>query len=448
MINHRSFRDEHELSLLPAYEPTAEVVPVAAVYGANASGKSNLLSGLRFMAAAVTRSFGDWPAAGGVPRRPFRLDPAARAKPSGFVVELISGGVPYTYGFTVDDVRVREEWLYSYPEGRKRKLFERNGDTVRFGSTVPELRGKLAVLEELTRPNALFLSLAAQSNITPLLPVHRWFAQHLTFRLTEAPAGTAAQVKRFLRTHPQRRDQLVDLLRAADLGISGIAEDPLDEQAEHAAWDAAAETEVALAAFVKARSARPAGDDAAYRNLAIALADAQHRQAELWELRELHHRTRNRLQLTHGELGEVFDLEEESAGTRSWLALLPTVLVALAEGTTLVVDEIDTSLHPRLTARLVSLFQDLRTNPRQAQLIFTTHDTSLLGTMLGEEVLRRDQVWFVQKDSEGASTLYPLTDFHPRKDENTERRYLGGSYGAVPVLSEQDFIDAVLPASQ
>ncbi|WHT17896.1 AAA family ATPase [Crossiella sp. CA-258035] len=442
MINHRSFRDEHELSLLPAYEPTAEVVPVAAVYGANASGKSNLLSGLRFMAAAVTRSFGDWPAEGGVPRRPFRLDPAARAKPSGFVVELISGGVPYTYGFTVDDVRVCEEWLYSYPEGRKRKLFERNGDTVRFGSTVPELRGKLEVLEALTRPNALFLSLAAQSNITALLPVHRWFAQHLTFRLAEAPAGTAVQVKRFLRTHPERRDQLVDLLRAADLGISGIAEDPLDEKVENAARDAADEAEAAMAAY--ARSTYSEDHDAAAR-AAVALVDARHRREEL---REVHHRRQNRLQLTHGELGEVFDLEEESAGTRSWLALLPTVLVALAEGTTLVVDEIDTSLHPRLTARLVSLFQDLRTNPRQAQLIFTTHDTSLLGTMLGEEVLRRDQVWFVQKDPRGASTLYPLTDFHPRKDENTERRYLGGSYGAVPVLSEQDFIDAVLPASQ
>ena len=123
--------------------------------------------------------------------------------------------------------------------------------------------------------------------------------------------------------------------------------------------------------------------------------------------------------------------------------LLPMVLDALDEGAVVAVDEIDASLHPLLTAQLVALFQDPETNSKNAQHIFTTHDTSLLGTMLGDKVLDRDQIWFVQKNGVGATELYPLTDFKPRQDQNLERRYLGGSYGAVPVLDHQDFVNAV-----
>jgi uncharacterized protein len=112
---------------------------------------------------------------------------------------------------------------------------------------------------------------------------------------------------------------------------------------------------------------------------------------------------------------------------------------ALDTGTALVVDELDASLHPRLTTRLIRLFQSRRTNPRGAQLIFSSHDATLLGTAIGEDVLQRDQVWFVDKDAEGATSLYPLTDFHPEHGEDVERRYLGGAYGAVPVVSELAF---------
>ncbi|MGH3622880.1 MAG: AAA family ATPase, partial [Sciscionella sp.] len=156
--NHRSFDDEQELLLMPSLPSDARVaLPVTAIYGANASGKSNLLDGLRFMRQAVLGSFSQWDAEGGVPRRPFRLAPGSRSRPSAFVVELSVERVPYTFGFTVDDERVREEWLYSYPEKRKRVLFERDDEGISFGSTVPEMKAKLDVLRELTRPNALFL---------------------------------------------------------------------------------------------------------------------------------------------------------------------------------------------------------------------------------------------------------------------------------------------------
>ena len=155
-----------------------------------------------------------------------------------------------------------------------------------------------------------------------------------------------------------------------------------------------------------------------------------------------------RIRLAHGVDGVLFDPSDESAGTKSWLALLPLVLAALSRGDVLVVDELDTSLHPRLAARVVELFRNPATNASSGQLIFTTHDATLLGTSLGEPVLARDEVWFVSKDAAGASSVFPLSDFKPRKGENTERRYLGGSYGAVPAVFSDTLVDELLRARE
>jgi uncharacterized protein len=386
--NHRSFRSEQELLLMPSYDKDNEVVPVAAIYGANASGKSNLLDGLRFMASAVRDSFASWRPDAGIPRRPFRLDPAARDEPSTFVVELVVDGVRYTYGFVVDDSQIREEWLYSYPERRRRILFERELDRVKFGSTVHGRQSQLEFLVELLRPNALFLSLAVQSNAKSLLPVYRWFARRVTF-LDSSDDQDFAEVAEFVQSAPDLRDRMSDLLCVADLGISGLhVEDSLD----------------------------------VYTVSGAAV---------------------RRLQLLHGDGRVPFDPDEESAGTRSWLVALPTVLTVLRDGGTLVVDEIDTSLHPVLVLRLIKLFHDKETNPAGAQLIFTTHDATLLHPPLAEEALARDEIWFAEKDRSGASTLYPLTDFKPRAEDNLERRYLSGRYGAIPNVLEEDFISAV-----
>jgi hypothetical protein len=383
LTNHRSFATEQELSLLPVYDRDRPALPVAAIYGANASGKSNLLDGLAFMREAVLRSFQSWDAEGGVPRHPFRLDPAARTQPTGYVVDLMLGEVRYTYGFTVADDTVLEEWLYSYPEKKKRVLFERLDGRIRFGSTLSGARTKLDVLYELTRPNALFLSVAAQSEIELVMPIHHWFRTDLSFAplaFRDTGPEVADRIRDHIRDDPGRKQALVDLLATADFGIS----------------------------------------------------DFQYK-----------FRPRAKLVFRHAQAEGLFDFAEESAGTRSWLSLLPDALDALEVGGTMVIDEIDASLHPLLTARLIGLFREADTNPHGAQLIFTTHDASLLGTALGEEVLARDQIWFVEKDRNGASRLYPLSDFKPREGENRERRYLGGSYGAVPVVSSTGFADAV-----
>lgn len=382
--NHRSFRDEHELSLIPAYDHDRPVVPVAAIYGANASGKSNLLDGLRFMSVAVGNSFRVWEPDSGVPRRPFLLDDEASVRPSTFVVEIVVDEVPYTYGFTVDDGQFGEEWLYSYPLAKKRLLFNRVADEITFGPSVQGTKTRFDAIEELVRPNALFLSLAAQLGIEPLLPIYRWFTTRVRFRGPRVRASESAMVnsmRRMTADDPLYYRMLSGLLTAADIGIRNVSVDEAEDEK------------------------------------AFVLVD-------------------------HGG-PSPFRLDDESDGTRTWLELLLVGLGGLKVGGTLVVDEVDASLHPLLTARLVGLFRDREINKTGAQLIFSTHDASLLGTMLGEEVLARDQVWFVEKDTDGASKLYPLTDFKPRQGENTERRYLGGSYGAVPVVDPHDFLKAM-----
>lgn len=462
MGNHRSFRDEQELLLMPVYAKDRDVLPVAAVYGANASGKSNLLDGLKFMADAVRDSFAQWRPDGGVPRRPFKLDPAAKERPSVFVAEFVEDGVRYTYGFEVDDDRVLSEWLYSYPEKRKRVLFERSSVQLKFGRAVVDALGKMEVLEGFLRPNSLFLSLAAQSNVAALLPAYRWFTGKLNFRLDDDLSGVEEGVSEFLRVREDLKGDLLDLLRAADFGISAVVQESSYMPSAGVLQDIEFEQRHLGAAIVELRERLAAstrdlvelsGDtrEAAVRRrsqIQAQIADAENANLDLRRrFRDVLHRQmsagRVRIRIFHEGGSQPFDLFDESAGTRSWLALIPAVLLVLREGGVLVIDEIDASLHSLLTARLVALFNDPVTNLARGQLIFTTHDATLLHPPLADEVLDRDEVWFVEKDESGASTLYPLSDFKPRRDDNLERRYLAGQYGAVPRVYEEHFVKAV-----
>jgi AAA15 family ATPase/GTPase len=436
LANHRSFLDEQELLLMPS-APGREhdVLTVAAIYGANASGKSNLLDGLRLMSEVVRLSFRQWSSEEGVPRMPFRLSPHGRGKPSTFVVELILDAVPYTYGFSVTDDSVLEEWLYAYPEKRRRMLFERDGSEIKFGSTIAQPKPKLEVLEELTQANALFLSLAAQSNLESLMPVYRWFVTDLRFRFNVSQTSSIRRISQrtsdYLTKGEIARKKLLGLLLAADAGITDLyveeMSDPrVSREVEH------------LRKLLKDMQRAPLKSS----------SDANLRSSEesfiQYEIDRLAQKSMvPELRFVHSGTEDPFDLADESAGTRNWLDLLPSVLDALERGRTLVVDEIDASLHPLLTAKLMRLFNDAETNRARGQLIFTTHDTTPLGSFVGQDTLKRDQVWFVEKDASGQSTLYPLSDFKPRSGENTEKRYLGGSYGAVPVLSDSEFDESV-----
>ncbi|KNE83489.1 MULTISPECIES: AAA family ATPase [Streptomyces] len=407
VVNHRSFRDEQQLNLHPVYEDDRppgthwEAVPVAGIFGANASGKSNLVSALRYTADMVVNSHREAEPDGGVVRQPFLLDEEASEEPSWYITDLLLDGIRYTYGFAVDDERVVEEWLDSYPHGRKRSLFERKGEHVSPGDS--QSSNQLALVESITEPNVLFLSLAARSKQKDFRPVYDWFYRSLVFRTPPGPGWSSYSAVRALET-ADRNPELMELLRAADLGIESCG-------TERIVMD-----EAALRRQFRGRIPP---------HVLRRLEDEGPREAlRPW----VAHRGRN---------GPVqMELHDESAGTRALLEQAPQFLRVLRRGGTFVVDEIDASLHSLLTTSLIGLFQHPETNRRGAQLIFTTHDPSLLGRREGEDILKRDQVWFVEKDRYGESKLYALAEFKPRKDENRERRYLGGSYGGVPYIDE------------
>ncbi len=413
--NHRSLRDEVVLTMEAGRvgddsDPRAREVPghsarlltAAALYGANASGKSNVLAALGFMRDAVLHSHRMWPPEGGVPRAPFAWG-ARAAQPSLFEVEFLVSGVRHNYGFVTNDDGFLEEWLWAWPHGRKQIWLEREGESFKFGE---HLGGENRVVQQVTRPNALFLSTAAQLRHEQLAPLYRWFeamqtvnvggrnrsahslllAERWLRRTGSTGDGPVAQVSR-LDPNPrlERYEAFVDMLRAADVGIVDLK---LEGEVEE-------------------------GDSFAIRRRAQILVQHSSTAPDAW-----------------------LPLDEESEGTKTLFRVGPTVLDALWRGGVLLVDELEASLHPLLALQIVRQFNDPRTNPHHAQILFTTHDTNLLGTTLGETALRRDQVWLTEKDKEGATHLYPLTDFKPRKAENLERGYLQGRYGAIPFLGD------------
>lgn len=395
--NHKSIRDELELVFAPQYDKSRLVVPVTAIFGANASGKSNLLDALRWLQDAVRHSYASWEPGAGVPRAPFALDPDAAAKPSGYAVDVVIDGLRHSYGAIVDGQRVREEWLHTFPHGRRRSVFERTAAGIKLGSAVGDRRGLGKLLERQTRPNALFLGVAAQNDLPDVQAIYEWFRSGILFGSRDAVAQ--ADLVRLLEDD-EERDAVVSLILAADLGLSDVT--TVD-------FEAAPTMDI---------SDVPLGMVTGY--LAGQPAQA--------------------LVFRHGKHRAPLSLADQSAGTRSWIALVTQALTAIRRGGLLVVDEIDASLHPHLSAQLARLFREPEVNTLGAQLLFSTHDA----TLLDGDTLARDEVWFVDKDADtGVTDLYALSEFHPRKNEDTEGRYLAGAYGAVPVLSISALANAV-----
>ncbi|MFF2123282.1 ATP/GTP-binding protein [Kitasatospora sp. NPDC058184] len=415
VTNHASLRDEQELSLVASdrHPERAErelasgghrVVPVAAIYGTNASGKSNVVDAIRWMRQAVLSSFRRWDPTGGVPRRPFALRRDVASSPTSFSVDFALNGVRHEFGFSVDDDRVTEEWLYYYPERKANRLYERRADSsVVFGRS---LTGRKKIISELLRPNSLYLSVAAAQGHPQLSEVYRWFQTGL--RLA-TDGNFRARLDHTVQLLLGGRQQVgpapvMRLLQFADLGVSGLEVEEPDE------------------AVV---------DD--YERLTQAMREALGERVRV-EAQGLHS-----VRVEHRTVEGVFplDLGEESSGTRTWIGLMGPVLVALAQGAVLCVDELDARLHPYLVDALVGMFQSPDINRSGAQLIFSTHEAALLGRNVRTELFR-DQVWFTEKDADTLATrLFPMTEFHVRDSlENLEKRYLAGRYGAVPYLDD------------
>lgn len=418
--NVRSFRDEFELSLVSTRLAEEDVVrlvawreggrpvgvlPVAGVFGANASGKSNVVKAMDDMRAHVLHSFRTGSPTGGIPRRPFLLDLAAKREPSRFEVDLVLEGVRHEYGFVLDDDQVLEEWAYRYPHGKAVRLFHRRGIRLDLGSVE---RAKSRAVGELLRPNALFLSTAASANHPVLLPIYAWFTRNL--RLAEASSREFRQaLTTQLLDDDTRRGQVLSLLRAADLGITGAKKYQLDPVMKERLQRA-----VRILAGQEGE-ADSAAEGPAFDQLGVRLT---HRAAA----------------------GDIeLDSQDESLGTLVWFGLVGPIVEALADGVVLLADELDASLHPALVAELIRMFQDPKSNPRRAQLVFNSHDATILGDSTSARLIGRDQVWFAEKRPDGGTRLYPLSDLDPRKEESIGRRYLAGRYGATPILSHQEF---------
>lgn len=421
--NARSFRDRFELSMLAtgmaedAFVRAVRwreggsplsVLPVAGVFGANGSGKSNVLKVMHDMRSLVLRSFRQGDPEGGIDdRRPFLLDHEARTKPTRFEIDLVLHGIRHEYGFLVDDERVVEEFAYWYPKGRAAVLFERAGEDVELGAAD---RSKGRAILELLRPNALFLSTAASASHPRMLPLYQWFSRNLLLAEADSRAFRQAMTTEMLGDSASR-ERVLALLHAADLGVTSAHQHDLDPVMQDRLRRAVR--------ILNGLEGEPESDEGpTFEQLGVVLSH----------------------QGTDGEV--TLDPFDESLGTRVWFGLIGPVVRALEDGSVFLADELDASLHPALVTELIRLFQQAATNPRRAQLIFNSHDATLLGDAVNDRVLGRDQIWFTEKSNDGNSRLYPLVDLEPRKQESIGKRYLAGRYGATPIISAQEFAAA------
>lgn len=409
--NHRSIRDEQELSfvaanltefpekLLRSQLLEVDLLRVIAVYGANASGKSTVLNSLEFMRSAVLNSHRQWKPKSPIPRQPFLLDADSKRAPSLFEVDFLLDEIRHTYGFVIDADTVLEEWLHAYPQGKKQRWFARTGQNPEDFVFSRLLPGENKAVQSLTRRNSLFLSAAAQNNHPKLTSIFEWFDKSLHFvdaltrDILDTETATACVTPAF-------REAVERLMLTADLGITGIAiehEDPPED--------------------LKKMLTRIFEDNPEHLKGVLEAVEKSHQAVLL-------HRSE-----TDGS--EVkFPFSHESRGTQALFGLAGQIVKSLADGTLLCIDELDASLHPLMAVEIVKMFNDPTSNPNHAQLLFNTHDTNIL-EYAG---LRRDQIWFTEKDRNGATHLYPLTDYKARKEENLKRGYLQGRYGAIPFL--------------
>ena len=354
----------------------------AVIYGANAAGKSNFLLAMKFMKHLVTGG-GDFTV------EPFRFDSNSRDEPSDFDASIVVDGVRYQYGFSIKGDRILEEWLYAWPLGRVQTWFHRRQGDWKLGS---KLLGHRDVWRRATREDALFLTTAAKLNSDQLTPIYDWFRRKLNFPGTE-PAEFSPTFE-FCRG--SMKVKVLEFLNRADIGISDIQ--VVDE-------------ELTSVKFPEELSGALQDD---------VLKNMMSRRHEIRTVHDTGH---------HSPTSLEFRLE--SAGTRRLFALAAPWIDSLVAGNVLVVDELEDSLHSNLIRFLISQFHDPKSNLFDAQLVFSTHDT----TVLDQDVFRRDQIWLCERNRRQESSLIPLSDYRPRKGtENLEKAYLSGRYGAVPLL--------------
>jgi uncharacterized protein len=393
--NYRSFKEVVTFSMVAApivvgdspvnrnnlFSATKEIelLKSAAIYGANASGKSNLVRAISFMKEFTIDSVSSR-ITSEIETESYRLNIESEREPSYFEIVFITGSTRYRYGFEVDRQSVKSEWLYQTLRTKEAQLFERENSKIKVFSKFYE--GKS--LENKTRKNALFLSVVAQFNGDIATDVVDWFNELNIFNNLDDDDYDNATIDALIEGH--RTQDLIGLVTSLDLGIKDIQmiKTPVVELPGVMSYE------------VKTAHWKYDGEE-------------------------------NRVDT------EYFELDEnESAGTQKLFNISGLLINILQTGEILIVDELDARLHPLISCAIVKLFNSPITNPRNAQLIFTTHDTNLLSA----NMFRKDQIWFTEKDRYGATDLYSLVEYEIPDDAPFEQDYIAGKYGAIPFIGD------------
>lgn len=407
--NWKSFKDKVTISMvaakIKAKDPQVDegiLIPVAkgfnlltsaAVYGANASGKSNLISAIEFMRSFIIDSSRESQTGKPIEVEKFKLSTETINEPTYFEMIFILENRRHRYGFIVTREKVVEEWLYLVPTIKEAKLFTRKLDVFEMGSKFSESKD----LVEKTRSNALFVSVLAQFNSEIATNIVDWFRN---LRVMVGSSSTFPDYTKVFLKQELLIDRVIKLVKELDTGINGITVE--DTQDEAPSWVPKDKLGVWRDINSTIKTLHPVFD------------------AKGIQVSE-----------------QVFDMnQEESDGTRKIILMSGYLILALETGGVLIIDEMEARLHPLITKAIIRMFNSKETNPNRAQLILTTHDTN----MLDKNLFRRDQIWFTEKDDHGASHLYSLVEFKPRNDASLESNYLQGRYGAIPFLGNLDIM--------
>ena len=417
--NFRSFRKRQTLNLaassqdkslpencinqeLPGVTPR-QWLKGAAIYGANASGKTTVIEALKALASMVKTSAKMTDPKDPIPQiEPFALRPGGSESPTAFEVVLVAEGTRFAYRVAATRERVWHESLRAYQTIKAQTWFCRDWNSesksYKWEPERPTGFPRDPRIENDTLSNMLFLSKHIASNRTEMEPVFRWFKERLSFLHLDANWQLGSH---FTLGHLQERtphyERILQLLRHADLGVTSA----------------------------RAVEALPPKD--LLEALSMMPTEVQEK------VREQLKKPSFQPELIHRGAGNSeipLPWDAESAGTHRLFALAGPWLQFLSDGDVVCIDELDTSMHPLMVMELLRLLFSEKDNPNRAQVIFTTHNPLLLDVTL----LRRDQVWFTAKDNEGEGHLYPLTQYAPRKEESLIRGYLSGRYGGIPFL--------------
>ena len=412
--NYRSFKNRVTLSMVAA-KPIKEfqddnvivserynLLKCAAIYGANASGKSNLLRALRFMTIFTYQSAKESQANEAINVTPYKLATHTLNKPSFFEIVFIIDNVKYRYGFEVDETAVRAEWLYYATKIQEKPLFLRNNDVIEISKSFEEGKG----IEANTRDNALFLSVVAQLNGQTAIKILNFIGLNIR-EITDHHDKFFQNLTAKMLNDDDYKNMLSKLIHNADFNIESIKA-----------------KEIELDINERTKNLNEKQKKELLKRLQVV------KDYELKSIHKIYDEKDKEAGLTEFDF-----LNEESEGTKKYFSTIGPIIRTLAEGTILSIDELDTRIHPNLTRAIVKLFNSKETNPNNAQLIFATHDTNILCS----RIFRRDQIWFAEKDKKGTTDIYSLSELKIRKDASFENDYLKGRYGAIPFINTDFF---------